>query len=130
MSRLNESLLEMVYFFPIKDAFSNILGKKINAIYKPSQQKEGWLGFDQAWTNDNISEDDFYDMIYNKSSSKRFLAYIMQFKVVEKQKHYNNRSRNFKVPTHYNNGDLYFRSLLKTEPSKSGTSSQHNILIE
>lgn len=46
ISRLNESLLEMVYFFPMKAEFEYILGKKENAIYKPSQQKETWLGFD------------------------------------------------------------------------------------
>lgn len=129
ISRLNESLLEMVYFFPMKAEFEYILGKKVNAIYKPSPQKEAWLGFDQAWTNEEISENEFYDIIIKKRKSSRFLAYIMQFKVVQKQKHYKKIARNFTVPSHYNDGDLYYRSPLKTEPSKKGTTSQHELLL-
>lgn len=53
----------------------------------------------------------------------------MQFKVVERQKHYNKIDRTFKVPSHYNNGDMYYRSPLKTEPSKKGTTSQHDLLF-
>ncbi|MCY8935666.1 hypothetical protein [Peribacillus frigoritolerans] len=101
----------------------------MNAIYKPSQQKEAWLGFDQAWTNEEISEDDFYDIIKKKSKTSRFLAYIMQFKIVEKQKHYKKIARTFTVPSHYKDGDLYYRSPLKTEVSKKGTTSQHDILF-
>jgi hypothetical protein len=131
ISKLNESLLEMVYFFPLKKELQYILGtKKVNAIYKPSQQKEAWLGFDQAWTNEEISEDDFYDIIKNKSKTSKFLAYIMQFKVVKKQKYYKKIARTFTVPSHYKDGDLYFRSPLKTEPSKKGTTSQHDLLID
>ncbi|MDX5475003.1 MAG: hypothetical protein LPK00_05645 [Bacillaceae bacterium] len=129
ISRLNESLLEMVYFFPMKAEFEYILGKKVNAIYKPSPQKEAWLGFDQAWTNEEISEDEFYEILGNKGKTPRFLAYIMQFKVVEKQKHYKKKARTFTVPSHYNDGDLYYRSPLKTEPSNKGTTSQHELLL-
>lgn len=130
MSRMNESLLEMVYFFPIKEAFNSILGKKVNAIYKPSPQKEAWLGFDQAWTTDEVSEEKFYDIIKNKTPTSRFITYIMQFKVVEQQKHYNKKERIFTVPSHYVEGEIYYRSLLKTEPIKSSTTSQHELLIE
>ena len=45
MSALNESLLEMIYFIPLKRTIESILGRKINRIYKPSPQKEAWLGF-------------------------------------------------------------------------------------
>lgn len=114
----------------MKAEFEYILGKKINAIYKPSQQKEAWLGFDQAWTSNEINEDDFYNIIINKKKTSRFLAYIMQFKVVEKQRHYNKIARTFTVPSHYNDGDMYYRSRLKTEPSKRGTTSQHELLFD
>jgi len=130
ISRLNESLLEMVYFSPFKGEFHKILGHKVNAIYKPSQQKEAWLGFDQAWTNEEISEDEFYDIIINKKKTKRFIAYIMQFKVVEKQQHFTKRARTFTVPGHIKNGETYYRSRLKTEPSKTGTTSQHEMLVD
>lgn len=129
ISRLNESLLEMIYFFPMKAEFEYIIGKKVNAIYKPSQQKEAWLGFDQAWTNKEISEDEFYDILKNKKKTSKFLAYIMQFKVVEKQKYYKNIPRTFSVPKHYKDRDVYYRSPLKTEPSKKGTTSQHELLF-
>lgn len=53
----------------------------------------------------------------------------MQFKIVEKQKHYKKIARTFTVPSHYKDGDLYYRSPLKTEVSKKGTTSQHDILF-
>src|SRR5690625_2786768 len=120
----------MVYFFPMKAEFEYMLGKKVNAIYKPSQQKEAWLGFDQAWTSGEIGEDEFYKMIKNKTKNSKFLAYIMQFKVVEKQRYYSRIARTFTVPSHYNDGDVYYRASLKTKPSKSGIISQHQLLFD
>ncbi|AIY04519.1 hypothetical protein Plano_0554 [Planococcus sp. PAMC 21323] len=128
MSKLNESLLEMIYFFPMKAEFEYILGKKINAIYKPSQQKEAWLGFDQAWISDEIKEDEFYDFIKKKSKKTKFIAYIMQFKIVNKQKYYSKRKRKFTVPSHYKEGEIYYKSPLKTVASLTTSDSQHEIL--
>jgi hypothetical protein len=124
---INETLLEMIYFFPIKEALSSVFGNKINAIYKPSPQKEAWLGFDQAWVNNEISENEFYKLIQDKSKDIKFLAYILQFKVVERIS-YVSKKRSFYVPNCYTNE--YFRVPLKTEPSKTAPISQHELLCD
>ncbi|MFS0596652.1 hypothetical protein AB1L16_07890 [Peribacillus frigoritolerans] len=142
MSEISEALLEMYYFHPIKDAIESVLGKKINRIYKPSPQEEAWLGFDQAWVNDQISEEDFYEMIKERADKKSkppykkdrytYIAFLLQFKVVEKKERiirsWKGGKLSFRIPPKYTTP--YYRSPLKTEPSKTAKYAQHNLLYE
>ncbi|EPY7708302.1 hypothetical protein ACN1JM_000343 [Bacillus pacificus] len=142
MSEIPEALLEMYYFHPLKEAIESVLGKKINRIYKPSPQKEAWLGFDQAWVNNQISEEDFYNMIKERVDKKSkppykynkytYIAFLLQFKVVEKKqgimRSWKGRDLSFWIPSKYT--PPYYRSLLKTEPSKKAEYAQHDLLYK
>lgn len=135
MATVNEALLEMYYLKPFTEAFEITYGSKVLNIFKPSQQQEAILGFDQAWVKTVLSEKDLYEHISIGgrnvgSQSKFYVGYFMQFKVVERLKviKRTNPPNKVTVPNHFTTP--YYRSELKIKPSSTQQISQHQMLYD
>ena len=127
--KVNEALLEIIYFVPLREMFEEYLNQSIKSIYKPSQQKEAVLGFDQAWITEEMTEEEFEAYLTGSGRESSFYAYLLQFKIVTKQK----ISSNAKFTIHNSMRDPYCRSLLSTTRSNSGSNrdfSQHEFLYQ
>ena len=126
--RVNEALLEMYFLPALVDNFSRIYGARFLKLYKPSQQHEAWVGFDQGWARSTIADEDFLSELStaidkNEASINNFyLGYFLQFKKVyvikRKYKYY---PSNFNTP--------FFRSKLSLKPNKTTSLSQHETLL-
>lgn len=128
MAEINESLLEMHYHYPLKKLFEKVFGAKCLNIFKPSTQKEVWLGFDQAWCRTKINQDQLFERLENgiknqaQNNNSFYFGLFLQFKIVEKV---TKRSKYF-PPGYYT---PYFRSELSLSPNKVTGISQHETLI-
>lgn len=125
MEKLTESLLEMHFHHAFIELFSTVFGKKFLKLYKPSPQKEKWVGFDQGWIS--TSEDTSIILknlknAINNNTKKFYLAYFFQFKTVQLM----HRNSRFKPP-HFT--FPYFRSELNLKPNKETHMSQHETLL-
>jgi len=129
MSReISEALLEMHFHKPLVEFFEHLHGAKAIKLFKPTAQKENWVGFDQAWTRSNLTQEKLFeelkDAIKNeeKEAKEFYLGYFLQFKTVKKLERSSTRKpKNFKTP--------YYRTELSLEPNKHTGLSQHETLM-
>lgn len=73
----------------LADLFADVFGRKVLRFWKPTQNAEVHLGFDQGWVDHAGSAKDFEaeirEAIANQTKVKRaFLGYFLQFKRVQK----------------------------------------------
>lgn len=128
---ITETVLEMHYHKPLMDAFREVLGLgekgKIN-FYKYSQQKECFVGFDQAYAVSDLNLDDFFNMLKESANSRnyalpdKFVGYFLQFKVVKTM-----QTRRKYTPINIRRIPHYRVKLDTTKNINTG-SSQHELL--
>jgi hypothetical protein len=124
---LTEALIEMHFHSALIDYFTTRHGMRQLKLIKPSQYKEAWVGFDQAWVSTTISTSELYNNIRNaighneRKVNKLYIGYFLQFKCVDLL---NRRSKY--TPTTYQLP--YYRSELDLNPNKHTGLSQHETL--
>lgn len=125
-NEMAEALLEMHYHKVVIDSFRSIFGANFVKLYKPTQQREAWVGFDQAWTRSDLTQDELFDELRSAVSGgtisdKFYFGYFMQYKVVQKV-----TRRSKYCPSNYSTP--YYRSEISLKPNKTTKISQHNTL--
>jgi len=81
---INEALLEMYYLEAIKNSLESAFGARFFRLFKPSQNLESWVGFDQGWISATMTEEQFFKKLRNavRSDSKYipnfYVGYFMQ----------------------------------------------------
>lgn len=128
---ITETVLEMHYHRPLIELFRDTFGiGKSGSInfYKYSQQKERFVGFDQAFVKTELSMDEFYRYLKQASQADYRLqdfmfGYFLQYKVVKAMKR---RSR--KTPPQIRNHSHY-RITLDTS-KKNNKLPQHEVLYK
>lgn len=127
---INETVLEMHFHKPLLDLFQVTLGLgkgKFN-FYKYSTQKECFVGFDQAFVQTDLTEDELFTKLkksaiddgYNLSNF--FVGYFLQFKVVKiLQRHSRHTPSQVRFYPHY-------RVSIDTKKNINTGLSQHELL--
>lgn len=122
-----EALLEMHFHAALVKYFSRQYGARALRVFKPSPQKEAWLGFDQAWVktsmDDRQLESEIKQAIRSGSTSinRFYLGYFLQFKKVEVK----SRSSRYTPSTII---APYLRSEIDLQPNRHTGLSQHETL--
>jgi len=125
-----ESLLEMYYFKCFIESLTATYGAREFHVYKPSPQKEAWLGFDQAWAKTILPEDQFFNSIKDYNSDhdpidhRILFAFFLQFKVVKQITH----GRAMHRPEHFINP--YYKISLYLHQNRTTNLSQHQCLVK
>lgn len=127
---INETVLEMHYHKPLMDLFRDSfgLGNGSFNFYKYSPQKECFVGFDQAFVETDLSEDELFSQLKSDARdngytlSNFFFGYFLQYKVVKIMKV---RSRH--TPRVITNRPHY-RISLDTKKNVNTGLSQHELL--
>lgn len=125
---VSEALLEMHFTRALADLFASVFGRKVLRFWKPTQNAEVHLGFDQGWVDHAGSPKDFEaelrDAIANQTKVKRaFLGYFLQFKRVQKL------TRSTKHTPKGISGE-HFRVDLDLDVNERTGLSQHQTLIQ
>jgi len=60
---LSEALLEMHFHSALVGYYSNMFGANFLSLYKPTPQREAWVGFDQGWTCSDLTNDQLFEEI-------------------------------------------------------------------
>lgn len=93
---INETVLEMHFHKELLDIFRNTLGLGKGAInfYKYSTQRECFVGFDQAYIQTDLSDEELFQKLKNSAMNNGYrlpnpiVGYFLQYKVVKQmQKH-------------------------------------------
>lgn len=127
---INETVLEMHFHKPLLDLFRDTvgLGNGYFNFYKYSPQKECFIGFDQAFIQTDLTEDQlFHELQYSATQngynlSNFFFGYFLQYKVVRV---INNRSRH---TPHQITSTPHYRVSLDTKKNTRTGLSQHELL--
>lgn len=88
---INETVLEMHYHKALLDVFRATLGLGAGAFnfYKYSPQRECFVGFDQAFIQTDLSEEELFQNLKGSALNNRyrlpsfFVGYFLQYKVVK-----------------------------------------------
>jgi len=127
-SEVSEALLEMYFFRPLVDFFEHMHGAEAIRLFKPTPQKETWVGFDQGWTRSNLTQEELFNELDFAIRNDRteieefYLGYFLQFKTVKKvQKSSSKKPNGFSIP--------YYRAKLSLKPNKMTGLSQHETLM-
>jgi hypothetical protein len=85
MSKLiTEALLESYFLQAQVKHFESFLGANFVQLFKPSAQREAWVGFDQGWVRISLSEEEFYKSLKEAIRSEAtsvahfYLGYFLQ----------------------------------------------------
>jgi len=128
---ITETVLEMHYHRPIMDLVRSTLRLGTTTgvnFYKYSQQKEAFIGFDQAYVTSDLSEEDFFQvlktasMTNNYQLNSKYVGFFLQFKVVKEM-----QVRKKYTPPTITNRPHYRVSLDTTRNINTGV-SQHELL--
>lgn len=130
---LTETTLEMHFHEPIFEAIRRTFGlggMGILNFYKYSPQKECFVGFDQAFVNSQLEENDLFRRFsraatqdsYRLENGTGFVGYFLQYKVVSKFK---KRSKN--VPLQFAKPPFFAAELDTARNQRTGF-SQHELL--
>ena len=129
-NQITESTLEMHYHKALMDAFRACYGigpKGDFSFYKYSQQKEKFVGFDQAYVKTELDDSDFYEDIKSvatgKPSNVVYAGYFLQFKVVEEK---SNRLKS--IPSDITKTPPFYGVKLSTRRDSKDNLSQHELL--
>jgi hypothetical protein len=124
---VSEALLEMVFHYPILEAFRNQFGANVLRILKPTPNREAYLGFDQGWILTDYETVDFERELRaavaraGTQMARFYVGYFLQFKVVHRLvKRSHLTPDGFTAP--------YLRSELDLEPNATTGLSQHETL--
>lgn len=129
---ITETVLEMHFHRPLMDALRSTLGLGKSGtlnFYKYSQQKECFVGFDQAYAQSELSEAEFFQQLETAAGTSgyalgdQFIGYFLQFKVVKEM---SRRSRY--TPRSVTHTPHYRVSLDTTKNVHTGL-SQHELLF-
>lgn len=127
---INEALLEMVFFEPLRSLMEGTFGRAALRIWKPSARRERFLGFDQAWLRASsphaaIEADLMGALRQNATSLSGFyFGYFLQFKCVDAMSQVRNsslRTSGFAKP--------WYRATLDMSASQGFNVSQHELLV-
>lgn len=129
-NHITETTLEMHYHKALMDAFKACYGIGPTghfSFYKYSQQKEKFIGFDQAYVRTELDDDKFYAEIKKAASgqptAKKYAGYFLQFKVVEE------RTKKLKsIPKVISSTPPFYGVKLSTKRDGDGNLSQHELL--
>ena len=86
---INEALMEMHFHHAIVEHFRTTFGAHFLRLFKPTQRRESWIGFDQAWARTELSQAQLFERLRNavqtgtSSVDSFYIGYFLQFKVVE-----------------------------------------------
>lgn len=126
-NKIGEALLEMYFFKPLIEYYSNTYGAKFLNIHKPSPQDEVWIGYDQGWTHSSLSQEQLLnklkEAIQNKATTLNtfYLGFFLQFKIVSiMSRNSRNKPDNYTLP--------YYRSEISLKINKKTGLSQHQTL--
>lgn len=127
---INETVLEMHFHRSLLELFRDTvgLGNGNFNFYKYSPQRECFIGFDQAFVQTDLKEDDLFEQLQSDALkngyklSNFFVGYFLQYKVVKPMA---NRSRH--TPTVIKSKPHYRVSLDTRKNDKTGL-SQHELL--
>lgn len=125
---VSEAFLEMHFARALADLFSSMYGARFLRLWKPSQNGETYVGFDQGWVRHSGSADAFETAIRSAVATKAprvatfYVGYFMQFKRVQQMQ----RSTKFTAPTI--TGE-HLRVEVDLEPSPTTGISQHDTLL-
>lgn len=129
-NKITETTLEMHYHKPLMDAFKACYGVGRTghfSFYKYSQQKEKFIGFDQAYVRTELDDDKFYDEIREaaagSATAPKYVGYFLQFKVVEER-----RKRRKSIPKEITDSPPFYAVALSTKRDAEGNLSQHELL--
>ncbi|MCD6680477.1 MAG: hypothetical protein LT102_07450 [Burkholderiaceae bacterium] len=128
---ISETVLEMHYHQPLMKLIRDTYGLGPNGkfnFYKYTPQKEVFLGFDQAYAMTELSDAEFFAHL--KASAMKdgyklkrtFVAYFLQFKVVNELRKYQKKN-----PPQIKSKP-YFRAALDTTKNDNTGFSQHELL--
>ena len=125
---INEALMEMHFHRAIVDHFRRAYGANLLTLYKPTTRREAWVGFDQAWTRTDLTQEELFQKLRDavqtgkNSIDSVYLGYFLQFKGVEGV-----RRKSLHMPTQYE--PPYLRSKLSLSPNAVTGLSQHETLL-
>lgn len=132
MSISNESTLEAHFHKPLMELFRTTFGLGRGGsmnYYKYSPQRECFVGFDQAFVQTELSEEDFFNLLrgaannsYQLPQNAQFLGYYLQYKVVSEMK-----TRSLYTPNAIRSMP-HFRVNLDTTRNYNTGRSQHETL--
>jgi hypothetical protein len=130
---ITEALLEMHFHRPLMELFRGTFGfgetGNLN-FYKYSQQRECFVGFDQAFARSDLSEIDFFNLLRDAASradyvlGDKFIGYFLQFKVVREMQSIKRRT-----PPQITSRPHY-RASLDTKRNLNTGVSQHELLYK
>ncbi len=125
---MSETLMEMYYFPAIRDFLASEFGVRVLRILKPSQRREGWVGFDQGWVRTDLSDEELYNQLsktlHGVAASKPlfYFGFFLQFKTVDIMKRRSKHTPPGMVAD-------YYRSELDLTRSLESGSIQHHLLV-
>jgi hypothetical protein len=131
MTAITESTLEMHFHASLMSLFGETYGLGPSGsieFFKYSQQREKFVGFDQAYVRTEMSEAQLFQELREAASTSGYkfkrvlIGYFLQFKVV---KRFVNRSRSMPVGL----SAPYFRADLDTHRKTANDPSQHELLF-
>jgi hypothetical protein len=129
---INETVLEMHYHHALIDLFRKTfgLGKGCFNFYKYSTQRECFVGFDQAFIQTDLSEEELFNELKlsasknNYTLSNFFVGLFLQYKVVKEMK-----KRSKSTPKQVTSKSHY-RVSLDTKKNINTGFSQHELLYQ
>jgi hypothetical protein len=129
-SEINETTLEMHYHFAMMDLFRSTFGVGPTgrfSFFKYSIRKEKFLGFDQAYLQTTLSDQELYkdlaDIAQGKQNSPKYIGYFLQFKKVdERTKVMSN------IPPSVTAYSPFYGVKLSTKRDAKNNLSQHELL--
>lgn len=128
---ITETVLEMHFHRPIMELIRETFGLGPNGqmnFYKWSPQKECFIGFDQAYVQTKLSDDEFFNLLSRSASSDQYklddflFGYFLQYKVVKPI-----RKRGIYTPDIVSSTPHYRAELSTTKNKQTGV-SQHELL--
>ncbi len=125
---INEAMMEMHFHRAIVNHFRSTFGANFLRLFKPTQRREAWVGFDQGWMRTELSQAQLFESLRNavqrgvNSVDNFYVGYFLQFKIVERI-----RRRSKHMPTQYR--PPYLRSELSLYPNALTQLSQHETLL-
>lgn len=128
---INETVLEMHFHRALMDAFRSTLGVGATGVtfFKYSPQKECFVGFDQAWIMQPVSDDQLYVDLKTAAQQNsyqlgaKYTGYFLQYKVVKRMVR---RWKTHPLPTI---GVPFGRVTLSTQANPNTGLSQHELLF-
>ncbi len=129
-SKITETTLEMHYHFAMMDLFRSTFGVGPTgrfSFFKYSIRKEKFVGFDQAYVQTTLSDQELYKDLTNiaqgKQNSPKYVGYFLQFKVVDKR-----TKRSSNIPPSVTAYSPFYSVKLSTGRDTKNNLSQHELL--